>query len=389
MMSHNHRYCMSVNECALRHRTRLLTPLLLTLGLFISVPALATTQSVPSTGAAPGETKDADDLDTRSEFRFTLEQLRTGQYRRAHRRLDKLRPTLKSPQRQQAADALIAYADDLERLYPSHSLTFKSQPAGRKQVIALLTGLSMYNVGALAVSFQWNPLGASLLVGLAGVGGFWGGLRLTERIHIPDAQASAMTYGTFLLGVTTILGVDADLETSLLYSGSALLGAGLGWLGANYLQPSPGQMSFISQVTLMGFGTSIGLAFAFPDSVFNEAQRLSMNVAMWVGAAASLATAKWVDWSLTRVRYVSLSSGLGVLLGLAAQTLIKIDDQAGYARNGTIGLWAGFALGIALTDTLPESPYFKDDKVSASLTPATIPDSVGQGAPGFALSGRF
>ena len=346
--------------------------------------AFADEASTAKQPAPATESKPKDSAAVREDFRFALDQLRFGQYRRARNRLNRLRGAIKNPARKEAAEALFQYADELNRLHPSHSLAFEKQPAAPKTIIGLTTALSMFTVGALMADADADGVGSGVLVALVGGAGFWGGLKLTDNVHFPEAQAEAMFAGAIIAPVTAALLID-DVRTVSLLPLTSIAGAAVGWFAANYAQPSPGQMSFVSLITLMGTGSALALSNEF-SSVDTTDFALG---GMWLGLAASAATAKWVDWSLSRVRYVGLASALGALLGLGVQAFIDTNNADNLVRAGVLGLWAGFGVGIAMTDSMPESPFVKDAGPTTAFAPTSLMDSRGGAAPGLAFSGSF
>jgi hypothetical protein len=229
-----------------------------------------------------------------------------------------------------------------------------------------------------------------LLAGIGGGGAL--GWLLTDRYPVDGGSAHATTLGLMLGVANGALLVepanyhDASSVLGLLLGGAAI-GAGGGFAYGQVAELTPGQATFVANLTLLGSATAaLGAITGSRDGQFGGWEDGSLAVGLDGGAIAGAAIAPSHDWSAHRAKRVFASSVIGALAGGMVSGLLAKPKTGGtsdtdadlVAATMTAGMWGGFGLGIMMTkDDLPD-PRFKQPQTPTTTASraAAAPTSI-------------
>ncbi|MGE5186108.1 MAG: hypothetical protein ACM31C_28830 [Acidobacteriota bacterium] len=264
-------------------------------------------------------------------------------------------------------------------------------------------------VGALAATdilvrqdiSDGNVVTFVLLAGIAGGGG--AGYLLTQKYDIDAGVSHATTLG-LLVGVTNGLllieptGYDHGSSIlGLVLAGSALGAAG-GFAYGEAARLTPGQATFVGNMTLLGFATAgLGAITGSTNSRFGDWQDGTLALGLDGGVVAGIAIAPNLDWSAHRANVVLASTFIGAMAGsMVAGLLAKPDTGTNTTNNDVIaasmtaGLWGGFGLGIMMTKDAPPDPKFGAARTSTMTSSTTFAPWIGhEGQLGMMAGGFF
>jgi hypothetical protein len=253
-----------------------------------------------------------------------------------------------------------------------------------------------------ARDFDDKNTGTLLVMGGA-IGGGAIGYLLADGLDVTRGEAHATTMGLGLgaaNGALLLVPLGADdasdeVLTTLFVSGA--IGATGGLLVGKKLHMTEGQALFAGNVALLGIGTAaIGGALMHDDGEDLEGSSMgTLAIGLDAGALAGLVIAPRIDWSRRRARYVGLASLAGCFAGSLIGALASgnknedgsSDPDPDVAAAGLlVGMWGGFAAGIALTgDFAPDPGHSPPSGPRTSLMPM-----VGAGREvGVAVAGGF
>lgn len=221
--------------------------------------------------------------------------------------------------------------------------------------------------------------------GLAGGGAI--GWLAADKLHVTRGEAHAATMGLGLgaaNGALLLVPLHADDETDQVLATLAV-SSGIGVIGGlavgKKLHLTEGQTMFAGTVALLGIGTS-AITAALIDNDDGEADGGEMGtlaIGLDAGAIAGLAIAPKISWSKRRAKYVGVASLAGCFVGSMIGALAATDKQSDGTRDTDpdvaatgllVGMWGGFAAGIALTGD------FAPDRSQTAGTPPTAPTSL-------------
>ncbi len=234
-----------------------------------------------------------------------------------------------------------------------------------------------------------------VLAGIAGGGGL--GYLLTQRFPIDASVAHATTIGT-LVGISNgallIQPTGADTATSvigLLLAGGAVGAAG-GFIYGENANLTPGQATFVSNLTVLGTVTALNVIAAKDN--FGGWEDATLAIGIDGGLLAGALIAPHLDWSPHRAGVVFATTFVGGLVGFLVGGLATTPKNGGASdANATVttaiataGMWGGFGLGILMTrDNAPDPRA-----TQGGPPPTTMVPFVGDhGQMGMALGGTF
>jgi hypothetical protein len=231
------------------------------------------------------------------------------------------------------------------------------------------------------------------------------GWLVADKLEVTRAEAHAASMGLGL-GVANaallLVPLHAEDESSQVLATLAI-GSGIGVVGGlavgKKLRLTEGQATFAGNLALLGVGTA-AITAALIDDDDGEADSGEMSalaIGLDAGAIAGLAIAPKIDWSRRRARYVGMSSLAGLFVGSLVGALAATDkDDTGsshtdpdIAATGVlVGMWGGFAAGIALTGDFAPDP--SHTKAAPTSTPTSLLPLVGpQREVGITIAGGF
>ncbi len=253
------------------------------------------------------------------------------------------------------------------------------------------------SVGALAATdlMVRQDLGGSQVdsfVLLAGVGGGGAlGWLLTDKFPVDGGAAHATTLGLMLGIANGALLVEptqysnASSILGLLLVGGAA-GAGGGFAYGQVADLTPGQATFVANMTLLGSATAaLGAITGSQDGKFGGWEDGSLAIGLDGGAIAGAAIAPSLDWSPRRAKVVFASTVIGSFAGGMLAALVSKPNTDSTSSSGdivaasmTAGMWGGFGLGIMMTKDDPPDPRFKQPQPATTTAsrPATSPTSI-------------
>jgi hypothetical protein len=238
-----------------------------------------------------------------------------------------------------------------------------------------------------------------VLAGVAGGGGL--GYLLTQRFNIDSSVAHATTIGTLVgmaNGALLIQPTGADTGTSvlgLLLAGGAVGAAG-GFIYGENANLTPGQATFVTNLTVLGTVTALNVIAAKDN--FDGWSDATLAIGVDGGLIAGALIAPHLDWSSHRAGVVFATSFVGALVGgLAGGLATKPSNGSASDANATVvtaiataGMWGGFGLGILMTRDSDPAPIARPQPQPAPTMPTTMVPFVGDhGQLGMAMGGTF
>jgi hypothetical protein len=282
---------------------------------------------------------------------------------------------------------------------------------GRAQFVAATTIASFYGSFVLLDTFGVDDYRPSIAM-VTGVtaAGFLGSLYGTRGRRISTGMAESYTIGIWSgvsngLLLSPVLGVDVDGEDgdgevndNFLTFGLVMMAAGGAagaYLGHRY-EPTGAQARYAGTLAVNGFITAgLGMIILQPDFEDEKIPMATLAIGMDIGLVAGISSASKIEWSGSRLTYVTLAEFLGGLGGFAISGLVVGSDpteEEGRAMAvATLGgMWGGFALGIHMTrDMEPDSRFARTPAGGAGASLQLMPVALGKDARGIGLAGTF
>jgi hypothetical protein len=214
---------------------------------------------------------------------------------------------------------------------------------GRRQLVVFSTIGAAYSTGGLLYAFNDSQIaGLGLLAGAAA--GLFGTL-----LYLPEQ----VPLGTSNLTITAgLAGTIAGITASLVFTGderiwqpiqgfTTLAGAGLGYYIGSQVDVTPGDAALVGSSVL--WGSAVGGMFALS---FGGERSLSAGLVLsglGVGAASGALLSRYYDVSRRRTILIDIGGMIGVIGGLAAESLVYPEDDDG--TNASNEHVANFMLG--------------------------------------------
>jgi hypothetical protein len=252
---------------------------------------------------------------------------------------------------------------------------------GRRQLM-IYGGIAGTAAGALIASAQSDGLitlvggGAGLAAGLLGV--YWGtpkDLALgTSSLTVTSSLVGGVG-GAALAAVLTNDLLGRNETSDPLIGGGLLVGAGVGFYIGEQTHPTPGDAAVINSGAL--WGTIAGGLFAI---TFDPGSQISGGLVLSglaMGTAAGTLLQRYFTVSRGRAALVDASGVVGIVLGLAAESVvqrIRDDDSQSDARTADYalgGLATGLIVGGILTRNLDDPKLPPSIPITPSLGRAT------------------
>jgi hypothetical protein len=317
-------------------------------------------------------------------------------------------------ERRGAASELARFAREMD----DRGESGPQRQSGRADFVVTTTLASFYSsfvlVDLFGVSDEKN---ATLLVTGTTLGGFGASLFLTNGRKITDSMAAgygaglAIGLGNGLL-LSAPLGIDPDADCSsdpligcddgevnqnfLLFGlGSMAAGGAAGMYLAYRYDPTAPQARFTALMGVNGLITmGLGMIIADPDDPSDKTVLGLLAAGLDIGVVAGGYFARKLDWSSSRLTYVTLSEFLGGLTA-GAIAVVSFDDEEGGGADGQVaaaivlgGVWGGFALSTYLTRDM--KPHARYRTAKAAKPPVAITPFVTEhGGRGISLAGSF
>jgi hypothetical protein len=234
---------------------------------------------------------------------------------------------------------------------------------------------------------------------LAGGGGL--GYLLTQRFPVDASVAHATTIGTLVgmaNGALLIQPTGADTGTSvlgLMLAGGAVGAAG-GFIYGENANLTPGQATFVTNLTVLGTVTALNVIAAKDN--FDGWSDATLAIGVDGGLIAGALIAPHLNWSSHRAGVVFATSFVGALVGgLAGGLATKPSNGSASDANATVvtaiataGMWGGFGLGILMTRDSDPPPPMQPQPAQPPQMPTTMVPFVGDhGQLGMAMGGTF
>jgi hypothetical protein len=291
-------------------------------------------------------------------------------------------------------------------------------------VIANFAGLGILASATLLDVQDYDDPGTGTLIVIGGaLGGGAMGWMISDRMNLTRGQGHAVSLGTglgllnaaLLLVPTDNSETSEEVLTTLLVGGTAGAAAGIA-LGKS-LDLTEGQSLFATNVALLGLGSSLIVSTMMDDDEDGDAEAGAMTalvIGLDGGAAGGLLLAPKIKWSRGRARFVGAATLVGTFLGGMIGGLLATDQvmnpETGTTDSETnpdiaaagllVGMWGGFAGGIALSTGWAPDKRFRTDlpppATSPTPTPAPAPaptitaaPMIGDGRLGVVATGSF
>jgi hypothetical protein len=378
----------------------------------------------PPPPPSPSPSPDTDTPDVVAAYDAGIEAFLEGDYDEAARLFDDVAARSVEPERRGAARELGKLSRRMKAAQGAGAVDDQGNPqlvvkdgSGRASFVTATTVASFYASFVLLDTFDVDDYRPSVaIVTLTTAAGFLGSFYGTRRLRVSEGMAEAYSTGIWvglanglLLGPKLGFDIDPDegsgdgeIAQSWLTFGlvtMALGGAGGAWLGHQY-DVTPGQARIAGTLGFNGAAT-VGLGLAIFQPEFDDEDTYAVIIAggLDLGLAAGIVAAPKIDWSKSRVTYVTLAEFLGALGGFATSALLIGSDPS--EQEGKItatavlgGMWGGFALGAYLTRDMEPDPQFGNKKkkagaggVSWQLAPVRL--GRGGSATGIGVFGTF
>jgi hypothetical protein len=296
--------------------------------------------------------------------------------------------------------------------YPAPPVGPREEPEGDLELIGDFAGLGILASATVLDVRDYDDPGTGTLIVIGGaLGGGATGWILADRLDVKASEAHAATAGLglgLLNGALLLVPLDQndDIDSeqvlgTLLVGGT--VGAGAGLAVGKGLRLTRGQSMFATNVALLGLGTSalVGALIDTDDGDLDKSEMLALTVGLDGGAAAGLLLAPKIKWSNGRARFVGAASLVGTFVGSMVGVLLATDKDSTTGSSSTdpdvaaismlVGMWGGFAGGIAISSDWAPDPRFRQQTPptptgAASVTLAPV---IGDGRLGVAAAGRF
>jgi hypothetical protein len=244
-----------------------------------------------------------------------------------------------------------------------------------------------------------SGVGTMLVLGGAMGGGATGWL-LSNQFKATRGDGHATTLG-LALGVANAgllaapTGLADEDEVLPLVLGASTAGAIGGFALSRQLDLTAGQAVFAANTSYLGVGTAgLFMAMLDDDDLGRDRALTALTVGLDGGALGGLLIAPHLSWSRSRAHVVSGATVVGTFVGGMMGGLLAPSSRDGagdsdidprvLAGSMLIGMWGGFAGGIAATRS-----FTPDRRVAANGSSTTVAPLVGPGVMGASATGRW
>lgn len=247
---------------------------------------------------------------------------------------------------------------------------------GRRQLVAFSGLGAAFVTGGVMFAFDSPAITTLGVIGGAGAG------LLGSYLYLPDA----VPLGTSNLTITAgLAGTVAGTTGALLFASqqrfvqpiqgiSTLLGAGIGYYAGSRTKITPGDAAVINSSAV--WGTAVGGLFAL--SFGAEDRRISAGLVLsglGMGMASGILMASYFDVSRRRAILIDIGGLIGVIGGLAAESLaFPATDTSGPSEHVSNFALGGLALGLVGAGILSRNTDAPKVPVKAALGTATGAD---------------
>ena len=266
---------------------------------------------------------------------------------------------------------------------------------GRRQLM-IYGGIAGTVAGALIASAQSSRLvevaggAAGLTAGLLGV--YWGtpkDLALGTSSLTVTSSLIGGGGGAALAAVLTNNLLGRNETSDPLIGGGLLVGAGVGYYIADQTHPTPGDAAVINSGAL--WGTVAGGLFAI---TFDPGSQISGGLVLTglaMGTAGGTLLQRYFTVSRGRAALIDASGVVGIVLGLAAESLVqraRDDESQSDARTANYAL-GGMATGLIVGGILTRN--LDDPKLPGNLAPSVgqATTTAGSTTTTLGVTGRF
>jgi hypothetical protein len=249
---------------------------------------------------------------------------------------------------------------------------------GRRQLVVFSAVGAAVATGGVLAAFDRPAITALGVLGGIGAGLFG------SYLYLPDA----VPLGTSNLTITAgLAGSLAGFTGALLFTGeqrialpiqgmSTLIGAGIGYYAGSRTNISPGDAALINSSAAWGAaaGGLFALSFGFEDRRISAGLVLS---GLGVGTASGILMSSYFDISRRRAVLIDTGALLGVIGGLAAESLaFPTADQTSAAATEHIAnfMLGGMAVGLLGAGILTRNMDAPKVPVKAAVGTATAAD---------------
>ena len=290
------------------------------------------------------------------------------------------------------------------------------EPSGDLEVIADFAALGILSSATLLDLRDYDDPGTGTLIVIGGaLGGGALGWMIADRMELSRGEGHAVTagMGLGLINAALLLVPLEQSETSEEVLGTltigGTLGAGFGLAVGKGLDLTSGQSMFATNVSLLGLGSALiaGALIDKDDGEVDTAEMTALVVGLDGGAAAGLLLAPKIKWSYGRARFVGAATLVGTFVGGMVGGLLATDKDQTTGETTTdpditagsllVGMWGGFAGGIAVSRDWAPDPRYRNQPGGAPATtpppsatpPVTAMPMVGDGRLGIVATGSF
>jgi hypothetical protein len=270
------------------------------------------------------------------------------------------------------------------------NIELRPKPQFARRQLIVFAGIG----GAVATGSLLFAFEDTAIAGIGSVAGIGAGL-LGSYLYLPDE----VPLGTANITITTSLAASAaGIATTLVFTedpgiiepvlgASMLLGAGAGYYFGNRTKINPGDAALLNTTMLWGAMAGTGFAVSFGSGRELSAGLVLSGLGM--GTIGGLLMTNYYDISRTHAALIDVGGIVGVIGGLAAESIVYREDQnternEEHAANFALG---GMAIGLIVAGVLTRN--IDEPKIPITPTLGTAKDATGASTTTFGFGGRW
>ncbi len=260
---------------------------------------------------------------------------------------------------------------------------------GRRQLTVAATIVGGMSGGLLLSAFNTGSASFAGTVGGAAAGIAGSFLLLPEQVPLgaSNLAITSSLVGGIAGGSLALLGTDDEGVVAPLVGAGLLLGATTGYLVGMRTKTSPGDAALIN--TSATWGTTAGVLFAVSfDPPRNVAAGLVLS-GLGMGTVGGVLLSGYFNVSRTRAALIDLGGVLGIVGGVAAQSIVypSTDSAARKQEHAANFALGGLAVGLVGAGILTRN--LDAPKIPVAPTLGATTDASGVSVPTYGLGGSW
>jgi hypothetical protein len=268
------------------------------------------------------------------------------------------------------------------------NIELRPKPQFARRQLIVYAGIG----GAVATGSLLYAFEDTAVAGVGSIAGIGAGL-LGSYLYLPDEVplgtanltiSASIAASVFGVGTTLAFTDDPAIMEPVL-GASLIVGAGAGYLFAERSKVSPGDAALLN--TTMLWGTAAGLGFAVSFGAGRELTSGLVLSGLGMGTIGGLVMTNYYDISRTHAALIDVGGIVGIIGGLAAESLAYREDQntareEEHAANFALG---GMAIGLILAGVFTRN--FDEPRVPVTPALGTTKNTDGTSSMTYGLQG--